>query len=117
MSAVERWAAGYAPGPRTFRSDLEAHLLHGYVWSTPEWFVMARPVASDGDHDQIKDAWHVFDPFDCWHIFAYANTTPHNLRGLVEKFLRLMPYELPLVSWEREKDNDLRFYNLKRFQT
>jgi len=118
MSPVERWAAGYAPGhPRTFKSDLEAHLLHGYVFSTPEWFIMGRAVHAQADPELIKDPWHVFprEEHDCWLIFAYANLSRHNFIGLVEKFLRVMPYALPLVAWERERDYRLRFYPIKRF--
>lgn len=49
MTPVEQAAAVYLSEPcaRTFREDLELHLLNGVVYSTPTAFIMARYVARD----------------------------------------------------------------------
>jgi len=85
----------------TFREDLEAHLLTGYVHSTPEAFVMARPVCSTDDEAIILDPWHTFERGECdaWLIWLAAG----DLRSL----LGLFPFPLPLIGWQ--KRNKLRW--------
>lgn len=104
--------------PRSFKEDLEAHLLHGYVFSGPEWFLLGRPVVSTADIELINDPWYVFPgPHDCWYVHAYADTRSNNFVGLVEKVLRYMPYALPLVAWTRQRDERLRVYPIRKFIT
>ena len=93
---------------RTFREDLEAHLLHGYVVSTPEVFVMGRAVSSRARLEEVRDPWRVFDAAVCdaWLVYALA--------GDVAAGLRAMPYRLPLLAWERGGRNGLRFWRTER---
>lgn len=109
-----------ADSPRTFQQDIQLHFLHGYVFSTPEEFLMGRPVESTADQDDIRNPAVVFDreDCDCWYIYAYATRNPtfENWAGLVEKVLRWMPYALPLAAWERRKHNRMLFFPIKRFQ-
>lgn len=111
-SPVERVAALYggAEGGRSFREDLEAHLLNGYVFSTPEVFAMGRAVSSRAGTEAIRDPWHGFAREDCdaWLVYAMA--------GRVEALLRLIPYPLPLLGWERAGRNGLRFLAAERFR-
>lgn len=78
MTPVEQASELYArfPQPRTFREDLEAHLLHGYVFSTPDCFLMARPVSSHATAEAISDPWHRFEPHeqDTWLIWIAAGS-------------------------------------------
>lgn len=90
------------PCARTFVEDLEIHLLGGYVFSTPSYFIMGRAVNADGTNEQIVDPTYHFEVADCWHVYLAAGENPFG------EFLRLMPYELPYISWERK--NRLRIY-------
>lgn len=103
MTPVEQAAAVYQRefSPRTFYEDLEAHLIGGYVHSTPDAFVMARPVDSRADESEIIDPWFLFpvERCDCWLIYLAA--------GDLASLLPLFPYPLPLMGWQRK--NALRF--------
>lgn len=108
MTPVERAAAVYAREPcaRTFREDLEAHLLHGYVWSSPTAFVMARPVNRLAPRELIVNPWHVFaeEEVDCWLVYLAA--------GCRTEIWGACPKWLPFVMWER--NNVLRTYYAQR---
>ena len=101
-SPVELAAAVYEQEEcvRSFREDLEAHLLHGYVYSTPEAFVMGRPVKKDAPREDIVNPWITFTDPDCWHLYLFA--------GPFHAAFAAPPYQLPWVSFERK--NHLRFY-------
>ena len=107
MTPVERAKAVYdrEPCARSFAEDLEAHLLHGYVLSTPETFVMARPVCSRDPVEMIVDPWVTYDRKDCdaWLIYLFA--------GDLRPALSWFPYPLPLIGWERK--NALRFHGFE----
>lgn len=109
----------YVPdSPRTFREDLEAHMFTGYVFSTPEMFLMGRAVRSTADPQDISNPWKYFprDEQDCWLVHAYADLGGNSRWGLVKKLLRWMPYELPLIAWGRSRDNVIRVFPLRKFQ-
>ena len=95
----------FEPCARTFEEDLELHFRHGYVLSTPSVFVMGRAIDSGAPHSCIVDpSVDLSRGADCWHVYLCAG----ELDGLRD----LIPYHLPLVSWER--CNQLRFYELER---
>jgi hypothetical protein len=83
---------------------LEAHLLNGFVFSTPRYFVMGRPVVRSAPAHLILDPTHVFPATqaDCWHVWLLA--------GDVGKAWGVLPWELPWMSFER--GNVLRFRRL-----
>jgi hypothetical protein len=105
MTPVEQAAAVYEREAcaRTFREDLEAHLLHGFVFSRPDFFIMGRPVAKGADYALVVDPWHHFPSAecDCWNIYLFA--------GNVTPAWRILPWELPWFCWERK--NELRYYH------
>ncbi len=85
---------------RTFEEDLHAHLVGGFVFSTPDFFVMGRPVVSVAPPIAITDPRVSFARSDCWHVFLLA--------GDIRKAWGIVPYDLPMMSFERK--NELRFY-------
>lgn len=114
MTPVEQAADFYlrTGQPRTFREDLEAHLLNGYVFSTPDCFLMARPVSSRADITVLADPFHTFDhdEHDTWLVWLAAGSMVS-----VKKYLTDPPYALPQVAWARH--NRLRFYDTKTLTT
>ena len=104
MSPLDKVRALYTTeSPRTFEEDLTAHFNHGYVFSTPEYFLMARPVFSEASQHEINDVYQTFNPsfWDTWYIYAFALREDQGLQGLVKNLLTHMPFYLPLVAWER----------------
>ena len=92
---------------RCFEEDLCAHLEHGYMYSGPDLFVMARPVLLRMDGagkpnladvaglgnlgiDQEREA-------NCWFVWLAAGRL---LGGGLE---RLIPYPLEFVAWHRRR--------------
>lgn len=105
MTPVEKAAAIYRSEPcaRTFREDLEAHLLHGHVVSTPTAFIMARYVSREWPREKIVDPW--WNDFggavpNCIHIYLAA--------GNIKEFFT---YPHTTVIWiSLERKNHLRFH-------
>jgi len=104
--------------PRTFAQDMGAHLKQGYVFATPDEIILARPVNSKAEPKAINNPFFPFrrEDCDCWYIYGYADRSGTSWAGLVKKVLRWMPYHLPLVAWERKRDQRLRFYSIEKLQ-
>lgn len=94
---------------KTFQEDWEAHLLFGYVFSTPEYFIMGRPVCSKAPDEEICNPMISFDPDHCdmWHIFLMAGDTT--------AAWSCMPYFLPKISFQG-KNNNLRKYSFSQLK-
>lgn len=94
------------PCTRSFREDLEAHLLGGWVISTPAAFAMGRPVQRSAPAADILNPWHQFpaEHADAWLIYLAA--------GDLRQLLRWIPHPLPWIGWERS--NKLRWYRASR---
>ncbi len=90
--------------PATFHMELEAHLQHGVVISTPDAFLMGRPIAKDADHTLQADVWHQFPREDqnCWMVWAAA--------GDLSTIWQWVPYPLKWLAWAR-REGELRFYS------
>lgn len=105
MTSYQRAARVYElePCARTFAEDVEWHLANGFVFSRPDFFVMGRPVVSQADPALVVGL-HRFPSVvcDCWHVYLHA--------GNMARAWDMLPWELPLVSFER--GNVLRVYRL-----
>jgi hypothetical protein len=113
MTPVERAAAVYEREPcaRAFVADLELHLLHGYVFNTPEWFMMARPVWSCASHELIIDpSFNDFAVLDTWHVYLFSGT---NIYRAAFKAQQLAARVMENVSFE--KRNRLRMHRMADF--
>jgi len=93
---------------RTFEQDLLLHHLRGFVFSTPVFFIMGRPVRRDADPALIVNPAHSFDrnEANCWHIYLMAGDT--------REAWGIMPWALGWFSFERR--NELRFYPCERIR-
>ena len=91
------------PCARTFAEDLDWHLVNGFVFSRPDFFVMGRPVVSTAEPALIVGQ-HRFNSgaCDCWHVYLMA--------GNITPAWAMLPWELPLLSFER--GNELRIVPL-----
>lgn len=107
MTPYEQACKVYTTEPcaRTFHDDLEAHMLNGFVFSRPDYFIMGRPVVRSAAPNLILDPWMRFPSrfCDCWHVYLFA--------GNIVKAWEILPFPLEWMSFERK--NDLRFYRLE----
>ena len=87
---------------RPFDEDLNAYLLGGIVYSSPELFLMGRAVPRVADPAHIVNPYVAFpeDQCDCWHIALLA--------GTVSDAFALPLCPKPYISFE--KRNRIRFY-------
>jgi hypothetical protein len=96
------------PSVRTFEADLALHFEFGYVFATPRFFIMGRPVKKDAPHGLILDPSYVFErgECDCWLVWLAA--------GDLGAAWSALPYELPWLAFERK--NSLRFQPAHRIR-
>ena len=110
MSPYEQAMEVYArePSVRTFDLDLQLHHRHGFVFSTPEFFIMGRAVVKSAEPRRIVDPTHLWPKAecDCWHIYLMA--------GDHRAAWSIMPWPLPWFSFERK--NELRLYPVSRIK-
>lgn len=110
MSPLHEAMSVYQKEPcvRTFQEDLWLHLEFGFVFSTPAFFIMGRPVDKDAPHGLILDPSYQFkrEECDCWHVYLAA--------GDLGRAWSILPWPLGWMSFERK--NELRFVETERIR-
>ena len=107
MSPFERIEAAYAANPKEepFLNYLVWYHRHGFVFSRPDFFVMARPVIRSASHADILAPTHLFpsEECDCWYVMAAA--------GNMAAMWKVLPWPLGWICWTRIDDplSELRF--------
>lgn len=81
-----------------FANYVIEHAKNGFVYSTPDFFVMGRPVVRSASEAVIRDATHAFPPAECdaWFVHAAAGNIP--------KMWATMPWPLEWIGWTRLRD-------------
>lgn len=107
---MEEWYRTH-PSVRPFGLYVEMHLQAGVVLSTPDYFVLARPVNSRAPAWRINESMQLWPRAeqDCWYIFAFCGDIPQALAAI--------PYELPLLCFNRRTEKDLHFLSLPRLRS
>ena len=89
--------------PQGFWEVVGEHLSSGYVWNSPECFMLARAVRLNAEEECFEDG-----PSNCWHVTLASNVSHSNP---VAEFMRVLPHPLPWVSWFRgSRDGRVRIY-------
>lgn len=107
MNAILEARELFAKFNLKFEEQLSHYLAYGVVISTPDRFIMAKPIRSSvGDDD-----WNAPDA-DCWYVHCAVG------KGCLEWFLLQAPYRLPKLAWRRFKDreNRLKYYSTNTFE-
>ena len=92
FETAARWHLAHAPDT-PLATVIEAHLQTGYVFNTPEFFILARRVSYDWTDDEILNFWKSDPQGDTWHVWLYA--------GDMKAITRLIPYKLPYITFHR----------------
>ena len=105
MSPIDQMQCKFHQQGIDFPLLLEAHYAHGFVFSTPDFFVMGRPVDSQEAYSLIREPTYTFDRDrqDAWWVYGLAGDT--------HKAWNILPYHLPLIGFERF-DEIPRFYSI-----
>src|SRR6185436_18250051 len=97
MLPFEQAKAVYSKEPcrRSFETDLALHFEFGFVFSTPRFFCMGRPVQRSAPHGLILDPSYTFKPEECdtWLVWLMA--------GDVSAAWSVLPWPLPWLCFER----------------
>ena len=89
--------------------DITAYSINGYVFITPETFLLGKAVNSKSD-TKPQDQWNVENP-DAWYVHMAVNKV--NLG--IKEFINRIPHPLPLVGWSRAtKDQPIRWYDFSK---
>lgn len=100
LSPYERISAEYEARPREkpFAYYVAWHFINGFVFSTPEFFIMGRPI-NKGYCE--RNGVPLCPPetgqyADTWYLHAFA--------GDMQKAWSILPYPLPYIAWERMRE-------------
>ncbi|HVU38092.1 MAG TPA: hypothetical protein VHC95_07135 [Opitutales bacterium] len=116
MTPIQQAVKAYESLGRNFAEDHGAYLEFGYVVSTPNWFVMARPVnlaqpARWLTVDDLNSTFPNCPEAEAWYVqFACG-------RGALRRFMQHLPFWLPKICWKRslkKPHSPLRIYRLDR---
>lgn len=89
----------------TFEESFGWHLSCGYVWSTPEVFLLAREVHWDADREEI--AINEDLERNAWFVTLAASVGSANP---VREFLRIAPHKRPWCLWCRRGEMRVRAF-------
>jgi hypothetical protein len=94
------------PREESFQVYLDWHIENGFVFSTPQFFIMGR-AANRESLERNSEVWSCPRELqDCWYVFAAS--------GNLSKAWDILPYELPYIAFERmEEDGSLRLTVVK----
>lgn len=96
MSPFEQMKRKYRDNPqeRSFDVYLDWHMRHGFVFATPDFFVMGR-AAAKGILERVGVALQPVEPEfqDTWYVHAMA--------GDLRLVWSILPWPLPYVAFER----------------
>lgn len=103
LAIREKYVAEIPEGCMTWEQVVGWHLADplGHVIKGEDFFVMGRAVDSTAPAVDVLDLTHRFEPAACdaWFLFAFA--------GDKEKAWHALPYELPLLAWQKFHDPEL----------
>jgi hypothetical protein len=106
MSILVKAKALYDKCGIDMNKDIATYAAHGYVWISPNSFLLAKPVNSKSETPPA-DQWNVEDA-DAWYVNMAVGCG-------VSEFINRIPYPLPLVGWMRQlKNQPVRWYDFKK---
>src|SRR6188768_2238508 len=100
MTPLARIAEFYAKHPQeeSFEYYLNWHLENGFVFCTPEFFVMGRPIKTYPDEAHTI---HGIDNFAIWDREEHNCWYVHAMSGDISKAWSVLPYPLGFVAFDR----------------
>jgi len=89
-----------------FEELLGTYLSVGYVWSTPQVFLLAREMRWNAEEQTFEDG-----PANCWFVHLAASAGHGDA---VAEFLRIAPHRHPYAAWCRRNSFEPRVYSMKQ---
>jgi hypothetical protein len=97
------------PQPHSFSYYLIENALHGFVFITPDFFIMGRPANKQLLEQGVRSVQFDAEP-DCWLVVFAC--------GELSKAWSILPYYLPWIAFERLRNGrlDLNVISLSRMR-
>lgn len=92
-----------APHDRPWGWWLEWHAVHGFIFSTPDYFVMGRPIQTSFDFHDLALAAR--EQANAWYIFAFS--------GDLSQVWSILPFPLGWIAFERIRDGKRELTTVK----
>lgn len=85
------------PQQQSFAWYVQWHFVHGFVFATPEFFIMGRHVRKDAGEQAVCEPTSLFskDESDTWYLHAAS--------GDMQKAWSILPWALPWIAFERTR--------------
>lgn len=97
---AQHWWDNYST--QDFWEAVGEHLSAGYVWNSPECFMLAKPCRWNAE-DQIFEVGE----YNCWFVSLAAGSAG---TGCVRECLRVAPHPMQYVAWCRRGSFEPRVY-------
>lgn len=103
MTPIDRIREFYQlhPQEQPFEWYLNWHLADGFVFSTPEFFIMGRPIKMYPDEEATI---HGIDNFAIWDRSEHNCWYVHAMSGNIAKCWDILPYPLGFIAFERTRN-------------
>lgn len=102
MTPIERIREEYTLHPREQPFDyyLNWHLAHGFVFSTPDFFIMGRAIYlchEEAETLEVINSFVLVEEIDAqaWYVHAAS--------GDLSKAWGILPWPLPYIAFERKR--------------
>ena len=83
------------PREESFQVYLDWHIENGFVFSTPQFFIMGRAIKV---YDEDAKTKHGIDNFAVWEREEENCWFVHSMAGDLSKAWDILPYPLPFLS-------------------
>jgi len=111
MSPIDKLRSAYQrySPHRSLEEDVGTFIRCHYLFATPHFVALGKPVKKGADKELIIQPGYVFpvSDADTWFLFAYA--------GRIMDLFAFIPFELRWLAWER-RGACLRYWTLEQFK-
>lgn len=116
MSPFQTAVISYQKEPQNvpFEDYLEWHFRNGFVFSTPDMFVMGRAIHITEGNEELTQS--DIDGFKRWPSEEQNAWYVHMFSGDLSQLFKYMPYPLPMLAFERVRSGkrELQIVSLNR---
>lgn len=98
---AEQWHKDHST--EDFSDRIGWNLSCGYVWSSPEIFMLAQQVRYNEQTQEVSDDGEA----NCWFIELAAAADRTNA---VSRLFDLLPHPMPWVCWRRDNGFNIKAY-------
>jgi hypothetical protein len=105
--SAKHWWAEHST--QDFWEAVGEHLSAGYVWNSPEFFLMGHARCWNAEEQNFESGTP-----NCWHVTLAASA---GCKNPVEEAMRIFPYPQQYMSWFRgARDGRIRIHRWDKLE-